>query len=484
MLSKIFQRIVGKKQEELPWITEGKAVFGLHETRDNSKLKAWLRSDGKTLGDPAALPWCFSGDTEILTEEGWQRFDSLSAKKVCQVDDNNTVSLTSYFKVEKKYNNAAYHIKSRHIDLIADTEHKWWGSFKRQHPNELKSLNNLTSDGVVIPPVQAREYPTGYSKDFLHFLAAFISDGFYHRGKIEFQVSKQRKIESLIKLNPTNIYTAPKAYGISKQPLTTLTFEEPAGFSNYFSSYKELSWAFIFSLSKQNCIDFLKFYTMYDGNVRLDGRVTLYTSETAIRDRLLTIVALAGYMPNIEKGGKSELTVKQSYRIGYVEKSSNRRLHKKHITEIHYEGTMYCVSVPHSKIIVRGKNLLPVVTGNCGDYTETAIKNALPDEPFEGALGQNPYWARNWLYFGIETAPVYGAVIVFSRNKGGHVGFAVGQDEDDFYVLGGNQSNSVNISRIAKSRLLGTRWPATYEKTNQALPRMSANNIPKTTNEF
>ena len=31
---------------------------GLHEVRDRSKLMAWLRSDGKTLGDPSKLPWC------------------------------------------------------------------------------------------------------------------------------------------------------------------------------------------------------------------------------------------------------------------------------------------------------------------------------------------------------------------------------------------------------------------------------------------
>ena len=33
-------------------------VLGLHETRHNADLKAFLRSDGGTLGDPAELPWC------------------------------------------------------------------------------------------------------------------------------------------------------------------------------------------------------------------------------------------------------------------------------------------------------------------------------------------------------------------------------------------------------------------------------------------
>jgi uncharacterized protein (TIGR02594 family) len=88
----------------------------------------------------------------------------------------------------------------------------------------------------------------------------------------------------------------------------------------------------------------------------------------------------------------------------------------------------------------------------CGDFVETCIRMGLPDEPLLGALGTNPYWARNWLLFGQETKPVLGAVLIFERGSGGHVGFAIGQDDTHFYVLGGNQSDAVTIARIAKSR--------------------------------
>ena len=43
---------------KLPWIDEGRKVYGLHEVKDNAALRKWLISDNKTLGDPAALPWC------------------------------------------------------------------------------------------------------------------------------------------------------------------------------------------------------------------------------------------------------------------------------------------------------------------------------------------------------------------------------------------------------------------------------------------
>lgn len=70
--------------------------------------------------------------------------------------------------------------------------------------------------------------------------------------------------------------------------------------------------------------------------------------------------------------------------------------------------------------------------------------------------------AKDWAPWGVgisaqRLAP--GAVLVFERKGGGHVGFYVGEDATHYYVLGGNQSNAVNISKIAKSRLVASRWP-------------------------
>jgi uncharacterized protein (TIGR02594 family) len=126
----------------------------------------------------------------------------------------------------------------------------------------------------------------------------------------------------------------------------------------------------------------------------------------------------------------------------------------------------------------------PSKTPWCGDFVETCIRIGLPDEPLLGALGINPYWARNWLLFGQAVQPIIGAVLVFARGSGGHVGFAIGQDITHFYVLGGNQSDAVTIARIAKSRLLGARWPATVTPRPQRLPTMKPGEYLATTNEI
>jgi uncharacterized protein (TIGR02594 family) len=89
------------------------------------------------------------------------------------------------------------------------------------------------------------------------------------------------------------------------------------------------------------------------------------------------------------------------------------------------------------------------------------VGSALGDEP----LPANPLGARNWMNFGVDCDPQLGAILVFWRGSKngwkGHVGFYHGEDSGHYHVLGGNQSNSVNVMKLTRSRLLGARWPVT-----------------------
>ena len=122
----------------------------------------------------------------------------------------------------------------------------------------------------------------------------------------------------------------------------------------------------------------------------------------------------------------------------------------------------------------------------CGDAVETAIKNTMPDEPFEGALGVNPYWARNWLYLGVPTNIAYGAVMIAERGSGGHVGFVVGHNPGTnlIRVRGGNQGNSVSDTWLDEGRVLGYRVPVTYDKKLSPIPIMNSSGAVISTNEF
>ena len=77
-------------------------------------------------------------------------------------------------------------------------------------------------------------------------------------------------------------------------------------------------------------------------------------------------------------------------------------------------------------------------------------------------LPKDPLWALNWNTFGNRVEKedaMFGDVLVFVRNGGGHVGLYVGEDKTAYHVLGGNQSDSVSVTRILKTRLYGVRRP-------------------------
>lgn len=68
--------------------------------------------------------------------------------------------------------------------------------------------------------------------------------------------------------------------------------------------------------------------------------------------------------------------------------------------------------------------------------------------------------ASEWAKFG-SPCSVYaeGAVAVFKRPGGGHVGIIVGQTDKNLLILGGNQGNAVSITQIEKARCTDVRWP-------------------------
>lgn len=109
----------------------------------------------------------------------------------------------------------------------------------------------------------------------------------------------------------------------------------------------------------------------------------------------------------------------------------------------------------------------------CGFFVAHCVDAAGLPYPTKGEFAR----AKAWLNWGKECQPVYGAVAVFERAGGGHVGFLVGESAANYYVLGGNQSNMVSITPIVKSRAAGFRWPATIPVGTDKLPKMAGGTV-------
>jgi uncharacterized protein (TIGR02594 family) len=119
----------------------------------------------------------------------------------------------------------------------------------------------------------------------------------------------------------------------------------------------------------------------------------------------------------------------------------------------------------------------------CGLFVAHCVSATLAGE----TLPANPLGARAWQRFGTHCDRTLGAILVFWRGSRdgwlGHVGFYAGEDDSAYHVLGGNQGDAVSITRIAKGRLLDTRWPATAPMTGAGPLMLAAGDTFFSTNE-
>jgi len=93
----------------------------------------------------------------------------------------------------------------------------------------------------------------------------------------------------------------------------------------------------------------------------------------------------------------------------------------------------------------------------CSAFVNWVMRNS--KTPIQGTRSAA---ARSWVEWGAESDYVFGAIIVITRGNTtwqGHVGFLTKWDENSVWILGGNQSDAVNVRRFDRSRVLSLRFP-------------------------
>ena len=457
-----------------PWLKVAASHLGLKEIKGPQhnktiimwleKLNAWWRDD--------ETPWCFTSEVELLTEDGWVRFDAYDeSRRVYQVNELGQMSLTPVIKrIEKDYDSDAFRIMTRSIDITCDTGHRWWGYWGHGSDKKFNTLDKMDYNGLFIESTTDKKGSCGLTEEELFLLAAFICDGKVRYSKstklenkdkpisIEFEVSRERKINKLTSLGPDHVYTQSKVYGpLTRTPLTVFSFKYPDYFNSCMDGYKRLSRDFINSLGRDDARIFLNAYNTFDGNGVMKNSSILYSSDRKMIDDLIEICVIAGYHPSMRlRTDGSNLTKKQAFTINYRKEKKYRHISPKHVERVSYTGKMYCVQVPEGRIIVRGRNSAPLVTGNCGVFTAACMHECgLPfPKLYMRALAWNDYGVK-------LLKPVPGCIVTFTRQGGGHVGFVVGESTDGkLLVLGGNQSDMVSIAKFDYSRVTSYRWPA------------------------
>jgi len=445
------------------WNRLARTQIGIHEVGDNSGPNVARYIAGAhagALGDP----WCFTGDTEIMTAKGWDRLDALANDAIVyQADADGVLSLTTAKMVRKEYDGDVFDIQHESIRLTCDVGHRWFGQWTKKGGDEFRTLESINTFGLHIPTARSGAVGLEITDRDLTLLAAYISDGSLHRGKIQIDVSRERKVTALAALNPAHIYHQKKAYGpITKVPMVQFSFTIPSEFPNLFTAYKVLSSAFINSLTAVQAQTFLRAYSMFDGN-GWGSRVQLYTASQAIRDTLISIATLAGFHVSVCEREQTGLCNGKSWMVGFCPSKQRRMIKPEHIRRRRFTGSLYCVSVPEGRIVVRGNNGVPVITGNCAIFANWALESC----GIRGTRSASSQSFRTDPNFVKLDGPAFGALVVFwraPRAQGvGHVGFYQKENTTHVFTLGGNEGDMVKEEWLPKAAssfgLEGYYWP-------------------------
>jgi uncharacterized protein (TIGR02594 family) len=121
-------------------------------------------------------------------------------------------------------------------------------------------------------------------------------------------------------------------------------------------------------------------------------------------------------------------------------------------------------------------------TAWCAAFVGSMLKRS-------GYMGTGSLMARSYAKWGVACEPKIGCVVVTTRGRDdgvfGHVGFYVGEDHSHVFLLGGNQSNAVNVKKFPKKIVLAYRWPKTVtnSRTMKAAGTTGGGTVMKLTSE-
>lgn len=323
---------------------------------------------------------CVTGDTEVLTDSGYKRFDSVTEEDLfAQYNDDGSIEFVKPIRlIKNQYDGDLICWEPKQGHRIRMTPHHVQpmyyvksGKVKEKYICDVKfgQGNNLIASGHGSG---AKEHLTPIDR----LAIACQADGSiqtvcktYTRWLISLR--KERKISRLLSLfNDAGIeYNEVKS---SRPRYRRFTFSMPSTVTKTLTTHFSLS-DFSYIMARE----FVDEVRRWDGHTGKNHYEYL-SSVKENTDFVSAVATLGGYICNqIVVVDNRKETYKDLYRV-FMRNGTYRQCQaiKKTIRYEPFSGYVYCVEVPSHKIIVRAEGLT-FVTGNCHSLSNAAWQSLL-----------------------------------------------------------------------------------------------------------
>ena len=317
---------------------------------------------------------CFSGDTEILTNEGWKRFDILTGTEEFAnfKADTREIYFTPGQLIKRFHNNKCIKLKThRTANIIMTPGHQQLYINKKNeiYKETIENMKCSNQNNVFISGkgIGKKEHLTELDKILIAIQADGCAVERHNWSKYQICFSKERKINKWLDI--TKNFTGELIENKSDTRLNKTRRKWSILLEGYENKKaKHLNQCFsLKDFSEQSAKEFIEEVINWDGWIDESGLIGYDSTDKENASFVSAVATLAGYSSFMcKKTDSRSENFKDSYRVFIHNKTlKNTGLWKKEY--IDYNDYVYCVEVPEHNIIVRnsGDDQFTIVTGNC-----------------------------------------------------------------------------------------------------------------------
>ena len=316
---------------------------------------------------------CFSGDTKVLTDKGFKRFDQLDhTEKIAQYHNDGSIEFVTPLRwISKPHTGDMIKLYPKHGDRYA-----------LMTPGHNQPVYNYYSNTVETDEIGNITFKAGDElllsgkgvgcdddiTDMERLIIASIADG--HRcaessdkhSKWQIRLSRPDKVKRLLELFE---FTGVNWSQYKSEPgVFEYGYYLPSDVTKDFTD----SFSLDFSFKRAN--QFIDEIMCWDGSYKSGYPAYFSSVNKANSDFVSAVGTLGGYSVQEVTHEYDNPNHKTEYQVCMIPGNFNRRF-KPHMELTTFNGTVYCVEVPTHKIVVQAQGFT-FISGNCHSLSSQA----------------------------------------------------------------------------------------------------------------
>lgn len=335
------------------------------------------------------LEKCFDEQTEVLTENGFEMFDSVSSR-ILQVADGCLVPCDA-IPFSHEYDGEMVAFETKCLDFCVTPNHDMVTTDGKVEAGVMLRDATTTPKWRIPLAVDGSQPDYGVSDKQIQVAAIVICDGYRRGNGWSVAVSRDRKVAHINSLGMHRSHAIRKCAGdesqlggrvvVTRKDKVVFSFDGNAGgdLLTVRDDRKSLDTSVILKLSQRQARLFVDTMIAFDGNQNSTAR-RFYSSREDVMSAFELACVVAGLSVSHRTfrytdgaGPNMAVTVSKKRAAPIVNTRSSRVVAKPNGPR----GKVWCCRVPSGVIVVR-RNGMSMLCGNCAEAA--ALRKAFPEE--------------------------------------------------------------------------------------------------------